>query len=286
MNETAAPPLPASRPLRILAIATAAVLLTGLFVYLGFPYDRLATRIAAGVEEATGVRLVLGPVAPDVGLRGPGISIESLRASLPNGEEWSFERVALRPAWSTSWLAASPAVFLDATAPFGRVRGVATLSDIPGFEGEAQEIDLDALLARLSSQGGMLAGTADVVADVSMGPDGPVGPVRLRAWNGTISHPQLPMDVPYERIDAELRLGGEALAEVVSFDVESPMGTGRITGTVGQARALARAPLDLRIEITAAENIQAPLRAQGVRFGRDGRLELDVRGTLARPIVR
>lgn len=286
MNEPSAAPLPASRPLRILAIAAAAALLTGLFVYLGFPYDRLATRIAIAVEETTGVRLVLGPVGPDLGLLGPGIAIGSLRASLPDGEDWSFERVTLRPAWSTAWLSGTPAVFVDAAAPFGRVRGVATLADTPGFEGEGTQLDLGALLARFATQGGMLAGTADVRADVRMGPEGPEGPIAFSAQDGTLSHPQLPMDVPYERIDAELRLGGEALVEILSFEVTSPMGTGSITGKIGQARAPAQAPLDLRIEVDAAENIQAPLRAQGVRFGRDGKLALSVRGTLARPVVR
>lgn len=275
-----------SRPLRVLAITVAAVLLTSLFVYRGFPYDRLATRIVSQLEMATGMRIALGPITPDLQLMGPGLAIQDLQARLPDGESWDFQRVTLRPAWSSSWLSADPAVFIDAETPFGQVWGVATVSDTPGFDGEGRDIDLKALLDRFSDRSATIAGLAEIVADISFGPEGVEGPITLSARDGTISHPSLPMDIPYEQLDGELRFGGEALLEVLSFDIQSPMGTGSITGKVGHARVLTRAPLDLQIEITAAENIRGPLRAQGVSFGRDGKVTLNVRGTVARPVVR
>ena len=44
---------------RVFAIATAAILLTGVFIVIGFPYDRLTPRITQAVEATTGTRVVV-----------------------------------------------------------------------------------------------------------------------------------------------------------------------------------------------------------------------------------
>lgn len=273
------------RPLRNAALAAAALLLTGLFVFLGFPYDRLGHRIAGSLEAATGYRISFDSVGPHLGLLGPGIAIAGLRAVAPDGEVFDFARVRLRPAWSPSWLLLQPAVFVDAESGVGRVRGVTRVSGEPAFDGELRELDLAAVLDGRLPAGTALTGTADVDATLAMGPDGVAGPVALHLRDGTLSHPELPMDVPYETLDAELEVGGDASLRIASFALRSPLGTGGLTGSIGRAGSLAQAPLDLALEITASEGIRDGLAAQGVRFGRDGTLSLQVGGTLSAPVT-
>ena len=62
----------AGRPLRVGAITLAAILLTGAFMYLRFPYDRLADAVAVRVERASGWRLQITGLGPHPMLLGPG----------------------------------------------------------------------------------------------------------------------------------------------------------------------------------------------------------------------
>ncbi len=161
--------------------------------------------------------------------------------------------------------------------------GVGTLSNAPAFAGEVTGADLTRLLAEVLPRGAQLTGNADIVTDVTMGPDGAEGPISFSLRDGTLSHTRLPIDVPYEQIDAELRLGGELTAEIVSLTIRSPLGSGNIAGTVGRAAAIDSAPLDLAVEIAATEDIRSLLKAQGVRFGRGGQISLKVGGTVGNP---
>ena len=279
----APPSLPQSRPLRIAAIAFAGVVLTLFFIYLGFPYDRLADVAARQVESSTGYRLSYGAVEASPSLFGPGIAVENLTAIAPTGERWDFARLRVRPAWSPAWLALTPALHVDADTELGRVRGVALLDAEPAFDGEAEGIDLAAALNGTLPPRTELSGLADIEADVAMGPAGPAGPLRFEVVEGVLSHPSLPMDVPYERIEGDVVLGGEHTAEIRSLEIASPLGNGSVRGTVGAAPAVTSAPLDLAIEISASEDIRGALSAQGVRFGADGTMSLQVTGTVARP---
>lgn len=280
-------PSPASlpRPLRIGAIALAAVLLTSFFIYLGFPYDRLASRISAGVERGTGVRLSYGPVTASPQIQGPGIRVADLRARTRRGESWDFTTLLLRPAWSPSWLAAEPAVYVDAEAAFGRLSGVVRVAEEPAFEVEGRELDLASLL-RVAGLELSLTGQADLSADIRFPAAGAEGPVTISARDGVLSHPSLPVDVPYQELDVELALGGDHTAEIVALELTSPMGTGSATGTIGRARVLERAPLQLQVDIQVAKNMIGVLRSQRVKVGNDGRITLTVRGTPSRPVVR
>ena len=126
-------------------------------------------------------------------------------------------------------------------------------------------VPLDAVLPDLR-----LEGTADIEADVVMEETGPRGPLSLHAKEGTLEHPSLPLAIPYEQIEGELEFGGENAVEISKLDIQSPMGTGRILGRVGQAPNPANAALDLEVDVQAAESIRAVFQGQGVKLGADG----------------
>ncbi|MGH0031227.1 MAG: hypothetical protein ACQGVC_15635, partial [Myxococcota bacterium] len=186
---------------------------------------------------------------------------------------------------SKSWFRGEPALHLDATSPLGRIRGAARIGDEPGFDGTASELDVAALL-RAASVAVRLTGSADVSGDLRMAAQGPEGPLTIAARDGVLSHPKLPVDVPYETIDGALVLGGDVAARIDSLEIRSPMGSASIQGSIGRARVVARSPLDLTVEITVAEDIRGMLRAQRVRVGDDGRISLRLTGTLSNPRAR
>lgn len=272
-------------PLRIVAIAVAAVLLTGFFIYLGFPYDRLGESLSVRVEQATGTRISLGRVDSKLFLLGPGLIATDVNVQTTSGNAWSFQSLAVRPAWSLDWLTGRPTLYLDATAPYGRFQGVAVLAEPYAFDGEALGIDIAALPIARYLPGADVTGRADVVADLSFEETGLVGPLQLTATAGSLAHPSLPLGIPYDELVGSLRFGGEQAVSISNLDIQSPLGSGSIRGTIGHAPNPSSAALDLEMDLKAGSAIQATFKSQGVDFGRDGTLAVKVTGTAARPRV-
>lgn len=273
------------RPLRSIAIAAAALLLTGTFAYLRFPYDRLAASLAARLEDA-GIELEIGRLAASPSLAGPGLLAENVRITRPDGSVWRVDRLRVRPAWSLAWLAARPALHLRAEAPQGQVDGVAVLWGPQRFTGSLREVDLTELLGAEQLAGARLEGRASFDLDVALEQSGPSGPLRISARDGVLSHPQLPMAVPYEELQGDLVLGGEHWLEVSAFELRSPLGTGTLRGSIGRAPDPSQAPLDLELALVVAQGIRSSLTSQGVRVGRDGELSYKIRGTAAAPEIK
>ena len=92
------------RPLLALGIPLAGTLLTGLFIFLGFPYDLLADRLAAQVERALGVRIEIQEVGPKLHLAGPGLEARGVRATWSGGRQLRLDEYRLQ---------ASDTVFID-----------------------------------------------------------------------------------------------------------------------------------------------------------------------------
>ena len=284
MEESAPTSIP--RPLRIAAVVAAAIALTTTFIYLGFPYDRLGPFLEGQAQAATGARVTLGAVSASPQLLGPGIAVESLRADLGNGRPIELSRLRLRPAWSLSWLLGRPALAIDAESGTGRAGGVVTLGSAPSFQGTASELDLRTLGIESFAQGLSLEGTADLELSLSFAESGAEGPLHLTARSGTLSHPAFPMAIPYDEIRGRFALGGEVSVNIESLEIDSTLGQGSVTGTVGHGPSPSAAPLDLQIQLTAEPAVQAVLRAQGIRLDRKGAGQFRVTGTASNPSVR
>ena len=267
------------------AIAAAAVLLTGTFAYLRFPYERLAASIAARLDDA-GVRVEIGRLRADPTLAGPGLAAEDLKVTRQDGSVLRIESLRLRPAWSLSWLTARPALHLHLASPQGELEGVAVLWGPQRFSGALREVDLQELLGADLLAGARLEGRANLDLDVALEESGPTGPVRILAKDGVLSHPQLPMAIPYQELHGDLALGGESWLQISDLQLSSPLGTGSLRGTVGRAPDPRQAPLDLELAVQVAQGVRSSLTSQGVRVGRDGQLHYKISGTASAPIVR
>jgi len=267
------------------SIAVAAVALTATFAYLRFPYDRLADSLSARLGEA-GLNVEIGHMGPALSIFGPGLAAEDVKVTRADGNVLRIDRLRVRPAWSLAWLMARPALRLELDTPQGQVDGVAVLRGPQRFTGALREVDLNELLGPEALAGTRLEGRASFDVDVALGDQGPSGPVRITAQNGTLSHPQLPMAIPYEELHGDLALGGESYLQISSFELRSPLGTGTLTGKVGRAPDPRQAPLDLELAVQVAQNVRSSLASQGVRVGKNGELHYKISGTASAPVVR
>ena len=269
--------------LRSVAWGAAGVLLTGLFVALGLPYERLAAAICAAVARTTPLALQIQELGPSLSILGPGVRATGVRISAPGGAGIRLDALRLRPAWSLRWLLLRPSFRLAAEVAGGSVDG--TLGGEPSFTGEAAEIDLAQLPVASLWPGGALAGQIDATVDVRASAQGPEGIISLAAREGSVSLPRLPLPLPFETLTARLVFGGDAMLRVEELHLSGPGLEARGEGSLGQAAAFAQAPFDLRVEIEAEPGLRAVLQGFGVRLGGDGRGSLHITGTPTQPMV-
>jgi len=267
-------------------VVAAGLFLIFFFMYLRFPYDRLAEVIETRVGNATGLRLELFDLGPSLQLLGPGIGARDVRVTRSDGAVLTFERARLRPAWSLSWLLGDPALHLALEGEPGAADGTLTLGAAPRWSGDLIDLDLDLIAADAVAPGTTLAGRADATVDIALAESGPEGTLRLFAREGSLEHPALPMVVPFDAIEGEVVLGGEHRVEIVSLELQSPLVSGSLAGTLGHSATPETAPLRLEGSFTVSGSIRGALNAQGVGIGNSGVVEFVVMGTPAAPIVR
>lgn len=272
-------------PLRATGLVLAAIALTGFFMVLRFPYDRLADVVAARVERESGTRITLGHVSPGWVRWGPGLQATDVRVQQPDGTRLDLSRVAARPALSTSWLSGVPAIATEIDAPLARVSGVLTVGQRAGFSGTLRDVDLGQIPLETLGRRAHLDGAADAEVDVVNTPKGPEGSVHFVAREGSFFHPDLPIALPFQEVEGDLILGGKQWAEIRDLRLDSPIAKGSAKGTIGRAATFSSAPLDLRIDFTVGAAVRGSLGGQGVSVGRDGRVNVRVTGTPARPII-
>jgi len=248
---------------RFVAIPLAGALLFLLFLHLGFPYDRLAERLADRLGQATQTQIRFGELAPRLSLLGPGLETVGVRATPPGGTPIEIERAFLRPAWSLAWLRGRPALHFDLT-------GV-ELANLP-------------LAAALP--GASLQGKADLRVDLVFGGETLEVGTRFSARDGGIGLPGLLAQVPFTSFAGELDYGGENLLELASTTLEGPLVQVLASGNLGRGASVADSPLQLDLDVTAQAGALPALQAAGLDLGPDGHRKLQLTGTPARPEIR
>lgn len=278
---------PALRRLQRVGIPAGAVLLTLFFVALGFPYDRLREVVASRASQALHARIQMASFTPTLSLLGPGLRATGLDVTFADGGRFTADDARVRPAWSTSWLRGRPALHVDLRAAQGHAVGTLVLGAEPGFDGRLEEVDLARLPLEAALPGLSLDGTAHATVDLRRMPAGPRGSFDLTASGGSVALPGFPVALPFETLTAKAELTDEALARDLDVDLQGPMLTAKIRGTVGQAPLVAGAPLDLQLTMKVVDPSLRPMLAgTGLRFAPDGTAEMRLTGTIGRPLLR
>jgi type II secretion system protein N len=285
MNEVAVETPGASGP-RVATILLAAVALTLVLMVLRFPYDRLAWLFAQKIESETGAHVVLGPIGVSLVRWAPGLAAQNVSITRADGTRLDLTRLGVRPALAFAWLRGDPALATEIESARGGASGVITFGDTPGFSGTLHDVDLEQLPQERIGAPLRVQGHADADLDVTLLEAGPEGEVEFEARDGLLTHPNLPMPMPFQKLTGEIDLGGDAWAQIRKLELASPLASGHATGSVGRAPAFAAAPLKLEIELSVSGAVQGSLRSQGVAIGNDGQIHVNVSGTPARPVVR
>jgi type II secretion system protein N len=274
------------RLLRVIGIPLAGVLLVAFFIYWGFPYDRLATRIEMEAGRALDARVEIQEIGPRLALLGPGFQARGVRALWRDGRTLELDRAAVRPAWSLSWLRGHPALYAELEGPPGALSG--TWSRDGAWQGELDDVDLSALPLATVLPGAGAQGRLNADVDLRVKDALPEGTVTFQAHSGSLQLPNLPMPIPFETLEGDLVFGDESSrVQVNSLSLSGPVLSASGQGTVGRAERFAQAPLDLSLEIQARqEGVQSLLRSAGLQLDRKGSARLRISGSVRAPQVR
>jgi len=281
-----APPFGLTGARRAFAIAAAAVLLTGAFVVLGFPYEQLVPRVEQALSAVAGSPVRIGRFGLGVTWLAPELRAWDVDATLPGGQRIQLERLRVHPAWSLSWLRGRPSLGVALRAPAGEVDGTVTLGSEPAFRGELRNVRLAELPIASYAAGASLDGLARADLDLALTEAGPVGTVKLDAEKGSVTVPMLPIGVPFDTLKGDVELGSaDALAKIGALDVVGPLVSISANGTVGRAPVTQAAPLALHAKLKVGEpSLRSMLTSQGVALDANGEAEIEIGGTLGEPL--
>jgi type II secretion system protein N len=271
------------------AIVLGCGLLTLFFFAVRFPYDRFREPLVALVGAASGAEVQVGALSGGLGIGG--ITLVAAPATLlwPTGARLELTRVALRPAWSLSWLRGQPALHLDLRAPAGRLAGTVWPGEPAAFAGGVHELVLEQLPSELlaAAQGFAVTGRLDADADLSFAGGVLGGELSLDVREGALSAPGSPISIPFDRLEAELGVEGGQTLRVSSASLSGPMVEGSAVGQLGLAGDLDAAPLDVQLDLRVADpSLRGVLAPLGVRLDSEGRGKLHLRGSLGSPVLR
>jgi type II secretion system protein N len=269
----------------VLGIA-AYLALTTVFVLVGFPYERLAPRMAAVLGPALGAQVTIGGFGPGLAWGMPQALAWDVEATWPGGQHLRLDRMRLRPAWSTSWLRGDPAFVVALRSPDGEVDGTVRIGDAQGFRGTLSRVVLERLSAIWPGAELACMGHLDADVDLRRSAEGLEGSLALRAADGSIGLPNLPVGIPFSTLAGDLTFGGESFATLSALSIDGPLVAVKGSGTLGRAAALSMAPLALEARIEVRDPAMRGLLSSSVPVGADGVAEIHVGGTLAQPIVQ
>lgn len=275
------------RGLLWVGVPVAGVVLVAFFFLLGFPYDLVRDAVAARLSAASGARVAIQRLGPGLSLKGPQVVAEGVHVTLADGTPIQVDHARLRPAWSLSWLGGNPALALDVGAPEGRIVGTAWIGTEPGFDGELRDVALGRLPLERFVPDLVLSGVARLEVDLRSRDGQPEGRVALEARDGAIGVPGMPVDLPYATLEGRADVGGESRLRLERLVMDGPMLALEAQGTLGAGPTPETSPLDgtLRVDVRE-ESVRPMVRNLGVRLDAQGRAEVKLAGTPARPVVR
>ena len=279
------------RPLVLIGIPVSGLLLTTFFVFLGFPYDLVARRVSAAVEGSTNMQLRIGTLSPHVGFAGLGLAASDVLAAREGARTISLQEVVVRPAWSFAWFWGNPAIYIDVETEIGDAAGTLTLGSAGGWQGTLTDVQLEYLplgeLATTVDLRGRLTADVDLQSTLDAEHRGLAGSVEFELREGSLGASGLPLGVPFDRLAGRLLFGDEGSLTVEDVNLEGPMISASVTGTVSDIASPGKQTLDLDVAYEVRDKgLAAMLPARPGSRSSDGRSHLAISGTLSHPVMR
>jgi type II secretion system protein N len=284
-------PASQSRLKRGLGLCLGAVLLTALFVYLGFPYERLIQYVLDRSGDNQAVDISFESASSNLEWLGPGIEVEGVTIIHNVPPRIYLGRVALRPAWSFSWFRGVPSIHATVEALAGEIDANIQLEDPLHVTGTLFLMDASALPLPAKSPEIPIRGPLEIDFDLSgsVAGDGPIweGTLALRGEDGSVVFPDFPVAIPYTELEGLIRLGGDSLLSVEVGRMEGPLVNATVSGVVNGDRLNKSAIVEMLVTTESDDaSVQKAMRDLGLEVDPDGKAQLSLAGTLASPKLR
>ncbi len=277
---------PIPRPLLCVGAPILGLILVLFFVFLGFPYSDLIPVASREIGRTTGSQVDIGDVQPQITLGGPGFTFHDIRLVGFARDPIDLDYLAVRPAWSTSWLGGEPTFAVALAGPMAEAEGDLLLGENAGFTGQVRIPDL----ARLPLPAGSpisLTGDLRADADLALAAGLPRGHLDFEASSGSATHPSLPMPLEFESLSGRIELGGQSWLELREIRLEGPIFSASADGSIGRGADGRPTTVDIGVEL---EPTNLPFRlllsGLGLSPNDQGQIAFNLGGTLQNPILR
>ena len=262
------------------------LLMVLVFVFLGFPYTDLIPVASREIGRATGSQVEIGDIQPQITLSGPGFTFHDVRLVGFARDPIDLDYLAVRPAWSTSWLRGEPTFAIALAGPVAEAEGQLALGQNSGFNGELRIPDL----ARLPLPAGSpisLTGDFRAGADLVLAAGQPSGHFDFEANSGSATHPSLPMPLEFESLRGRIEVGAESWLELREIRLEGPFFSASADGSIERGADGRPTTIDIGVELEAA-NLPFKMLLSGLGLSPDsqGRFAFNLGGTLQNPVLR
>jgi len=277
---------PIPRPLLWIGTPILAFALILSFVFLGFPYSDFIPVASQTLERSSGGEIHIGEIRPHITLGGPGFSVHDVSVGTKGQAPVQLDSLAIRPAWSTSWLRREPSFVIDLVSPAFLADGTLTLGEASRFEGKASILDL-AQIPLPAGSPVTLTGAIAAEGHLSLRGSEPEGMIIFEAGAGSATHRSVPMPLDYERISGRIEIGGEAWLALHKVQLEGPVFSATADGYIDRPQGNAPAPIDIGVKLEVTNlPFRMLLTGLGLRLDGAGRTAFNLGGTLQDPAVR
>lgn len=244
-----------------------------------FPFERLAPALAAQIERETRVETRLAKLGLRLGARGPVLEARGVSLRWPTGETLALDALTAAPAELGAWLRGVQSAHVTADARFGSFEGEVSREFV---RGDFTRFDFAQLPATwFGMRGSPLAGAVDARVDLTRLAEQWSGTVRLEGGEGSLALPGSPVAIPYERLDAAMRLDEVGTLQIESLSLAGPMIVASAQGEVAAGYAgPATGEIAIDAEIERMDPALLPaLTEYGVVLDANGAGRISISGT-------
>lgn len=264
------------------------LLLVVLFLFLLFPWDALARRVAWEINRVSAAQVEVDALSPAFTARGPVLRAHDVRVQHPAIDRLRISTLEIAPRFSTSWLDGEPTLRVWAETGLGTADGVLRLGLSPAWVGRVSEVELSRLPLRLDTDELKLAGRLDADADVALDANGTLrGRIAFESPSLRVQTALLPVQIPFSRTTGVIEILESGATRISDVVLEGEVVEGTIAGEIGLVHHSQSPPLDLRADLRVLDPTLVRLApTAGLQLGPGGAVSLQVSGTAEAPLLR
>lgn len=288
MTASNAAPTGSGRPTLPNAIGIPIVaLLILIFVFVGFPWDSLARRVAYEMSRASGAEVSIVSLSPSISARGPVLRARDVVIEHPAVDRVHLRELEIAPRFSTSWFTGQAKLRVWADSDLGLVDGLLGIGSASSFTGDVRGVQLERLPLRTDASGVRLAGKLDATMDMNLAPNGTLaGRVEFESASLVVESDTLPIPLAFSRADGVIVILESGATQIETLNVEGALVEGQLSGEIGLVHRSQSPPVDLEARLRIVDpTLRGLAPGAGLPITPQGNVDVRVRGTLDAPRI-